>query len=65
MNGFADQEQKGQYAASVASIAERLGLPSWFVDLRHSATHDQLPSLVMLQNSAEQVNLYFLLGIRH
>ncbi|KAJ3391073.1 Ribosomal biogenesis protein las1l, partial [Chytriomyces hyalinus] len=41
--------QKGLYAGSVAGIAESLGLPTWFVDLRHAGTHDRLPSISLLR----------------
>jgi hypothetical protein len=38
----------------VSSIANDLGIPSWFVDLRHQGTHDQLPSLPLLRVGAKQ-----------
>lgn len=34
----------GVYARSVHSIAEEIGIPDWLVDLRHEATHANLPS---------------------
>jgi hypothetical protein len=43
-----------QYAQSVSSIAESMGLPTWFVDLRHAGTHDHLPTLSLLRNGAVQ-----------
>ncbi|KAJ3161343.1 rRNA-processing protein las1 [Geranomyces michiganensis] len=42
------------YAASVANLAEQLGLPGWFVDLRHAGTHDQLPTLPILRSGCTQ-----------
>jgi ribosomal biogenesis protein LAS1 len=33
-------------------IAEKLGLPGWIVELRHEATHNQLPSLQILKAAA-------------
>ncbi|TPX66075.1 hypothetical protein SpCBS45565_g04717 [Spizellomyces sp. 'palustris'] len=54
VNGVVDANQRGMYATSVANIAEELGLPGWFVDLRHAGTHDQLPSLALLRSGCEQ-----------
>ncbi|RKP33491.1 Las1-like-domain-containing protein, partial [Dimargaris cristalligena] len=48
-NGVVDSEQKGLYAQSTANISIRLGMPNWFVDLRHSATHEELPPLFQLR----------------
>ncbi|PWN19564.1 Las1-domain-containing protein [Microstroma glucosiphilum] len=46
VNTLADSLQKGAFARSIASIAEReLGLPQWFVEFRHRGTHEELPSL--------------------
>ncbi|KAJ3055572.1 rRNA-processing protein las1 [Rhizophlyctis rosea] len=42
------------YAASAASVAEQLGLPGWFVELRHAGTHDQLPSMQLLRSGCTQ-----------
>ncbi|KAJ3011169.1 UNVERIFIED_CONTAM: Ribosomal biogenesis protein las1l [Siphonaria sp. JEL0065] len=54
VNGVVDSQQKGIYAGSVAGIAESLGLPAWFVDLRHSGTHDRLPSISLLRSGCHQ-----------
>ncbi|KAI8613946.1 Las1-like-domain-containing protein [Chytriomyces sp. MP71] len=54
VNGVVDTQQKGMYAASVAGIAESLGLPTWFVDLRHAGTHDRLPSIALLRAGCHQ-----------
>lgn len=53
-NSLTDQAQTGKYAQSVASLAEHLGFPGWFVDLRHAATHDYLPCLSVLENGCSQ-----------
>lgn len=55
MNGIVDPAQKRQFAVSVGSLAERLQLPLWFVELRHAGTHEYLPSLQVLRNGARQV----------
>lgn len=44
VNGMVDLNQKGLYARSVQAIADEIGLPDWLVDLRHEATHANLPS---------------------
>ncbi|KAJ3073470.1 rRNA-processing protein las1 [Podochytrium sp. JEL0797] len=54
VNGVVDAQQKGVFAGSVAGIAESLGLPAWFVDLRHSGTHDRLPSISVLRSGCHQ-----------
>lgn len=49
VNGIADSAQRGRLAASVASLAGAAGLPRLLVDLRHEATHNELPSLAALR----------------
>lgn len=49
VNGFADSGQTGMFAASVADVAMRIGMPRWFVDVRHEAAHGALPSLAALR----------------
>lgn len=49
INGLVDTGQQGVYADSVASIANRMDLPSWLVELRHDSTHNALPSISVLQ----------------
>lgn len=57
VNGLVDPLQLGSYARSIASIAKQLGLPSWLVELRHAATHEELPSLSLLREAARQVRV--------
>ena len=47
--------QVGAYARSIAAIAAQLGLPAWLVELRHAATHEDLPSLELLRDAAREV----------
>src|SRR4051794_6888500 len=58
VNGLVDTIQRGQYASSVSSLANQLGLPSWFVDLRHVATLERLPGLQILRNGCRQVSFF-------
>lgn len=53
VNGIADSAQRGRIAASVASLAAAAGLPRILVDLRHEATHNELPSLAALRLAAQ------------
>jgi ribosomal biogenesis protein LAS1 len=57
VNGFVDPLQYGAYARSIASIAHQLGLPQWLVELRHASTHEELPSLELLREAANEVYL--------
>ncbi|OJT14018.1 Protein LAS1 [Trametes pubescens] len=54
VNGLVDPLQLGAYARSIASIAQQLGLPAWLVELRHAATHEDLPSLEVLRDAARE-----------
>lgn len=52
VNGIADSQQRGRVAVSVNSLAEAAGLSRLLVDVRHEATHNELPSLSTLQLAA-------------
>ncbi|CAN6613910.1 protein Las1p [Trichomonascus vanleenenianus] len=54
VNGLLDPSQKAQFAIPLHALARSLGLPSFFVELRHSATHEGLPSLEVLRQSSHQ-----------
>ncbi|KAI0047678.1 Las1-domain-containing protein [Auriscalpium vulgare] len=54
VNGLVDPLQVGVYARSIASIAAQLNLPAWLVELRHAATHEDLPSLELLRAAAKE-----------
>ncbi|KAL4080056.1 Las1-like-domain-containing protein [Scleroderma yunnanense] len=54
VNGLVDPLQVGAFARSIVSIAAQLGLPSWLVELRHAATHEDLPSLELLREAAQE-----------
>lgn len=64
VNGLVDPLQLGVYARSIASIANQLGLPPWLVELRHAATHEDLPSLELLRDAARDVRCFFSLFSR-
>ncbi|CAL8462260.1 g1791 [Coccomyxa elongata] len=49
VNGISDSSQKGRVAMSVANLAEDAGIPRILVDVRHDASHNELPSLALLR----------------
>jgi len=59
VNGLVDPSQQGIYATSVLTLAERMGLPGWIVELRHDATHNQMPSLGVLRNAANTLTSWY------
>jgi len=48
VNGTCDAHQTGARARSVAEIARSIGIPRVLVDVRHSSTHNKLPSVALL-----------------
>ena len=56
VNGLVDPLQSGPHARSIAAIATQIGIPLSFVELRHAATHEELPSLVALRQAAREVS---------
>ncbi|EPQ26148.1 uncharacterized protein PFL1_06356 [Pseudozyma flocculosa PF-1] len=51
VNSIVDSYQSGNFAQSIAAIAARIGLPHWFVELRHAGTHEDLPSLTVCREA--------------
>ncbi|WFC98655.1 rRNA-processing protein las1 [Malassezia yamatoensis] len=51
VNSVVDSFQTGMYAQSIGAIAERIGLPQWLVQVRHSATHEELPSIAVCREA--------------
>lgn len=52
VNGLTDRQQVGNYMTSMKTLAERISLPYTLIDIRHEATHQQLPPLPALRQSA-------------
>ncbi|KAI1132006.1 Las1-like-domain-containing protein [Nemania abortiva] len=52
VTGLLDGQQDKLRKMSMYSIAKNIGLPATFVELRHQATHEQLPSLSKLRTAA-------------
>ena len=52
VNSVVDSHQTGGFAQSIAAIAARIGLPLWFVEIRHAVTHEELPSIAVCRQAA-------------
>ena len=53
INGLADaMQQQSVNAQSVAMLCADIGIPTWLVDVRHEAAHNQMPSLNVLRLAA-------------
>lgn len=54
VNGLLDPFQQGAYALPLHLLAKEIQLPSFFVELRHMSTHEQLPGLEILRLGARR-----------
>jgi len=54
VNGLLDPAQKSHFAVSMLVLAKSLGLPASFVEIRHAASHEVLPSLVALRKACSR-----------
>ena len=54
VTGLTDARQVSAYKQSMQKLAESIGLPISFVDVRHQATHHDLPSLVVLRQATNR-----------
>ncbi|KAK1994483.1 Las1-domain-containing protein [Colletotrichum falcatum] len=54
VTGLLDGHQDKQRKLSMYSVAKTIGLPATFVELRHQATHETLPSLARLRSAARK-----------
>ena len=52
VNELVDRAQKSLFATSITKLADQIGLPRVFVDIRHDGTHDKLNSLELLRWAA-------------
>ncbi|GKU01746.1 unnamed protein product [Fusarium langsethiae] len=58
VTGLLDSHQDKQHKQSMYSVADTIGLPATFVELRHQCTHEQLPSLAKLRTAARKALLW-------
>ena len=54
VNGIVDAVQQKKFAAPVSDLAGRVALPRVLVDIRHTASHNALPSLPALSLAAHR-----------
>ena len=54
VTGLLDSQQDSKYKVSMYAKAQQIGLPALFVDLRHEATHGNMPSLTNLRQAAQR-----------
>ncbi|KAL2760538.1 hypothetical protein ACRALDRAFT_1059673 [Sodiomyces alcalophilus JCM 7366] len=54
VTGLLDGHQDKQRKMSMYAVAKTIGLPATFVELRHQATHEQLPSLAKLRSASRR-----------
>ena len=54
VTGLLDSHQDKRRKLSMYSIAKTLGLPATYVELRHQATHEELPSLTKLRAASQK-----------
>lgn len=55
VNEVVDNKQQGVFALPIAQLADNMNIPRLLVDIRHSSTHNQLPSLEVLLLGAKLV----------
>lgn len=51
MTALLDASQTAKFKVSMYAKAGELGLPAMFVDLRHEATHGEMPTLSVLRDA--------------
>ncbi|EEB06538.1 Las1-like protein [Schizosaccharomyces japonicus yFS275] len=54
VSGLLDPIQQSQFAIPMSTLAKTLGLPAFFVEIRHAITHEELPSLPVLRVAAQR-----------
>lgn len=54
VTGLLDAQQESKYKVSMYTQAQKIGLPALFVDIRHEATHGDMPNLPNLRSAADR-----------
>jgi ribosomal biogenesis protein LAS1 len=54
VTGMCDSVQTGRRKKSMFQAAEEIGLPEYFVELRHEATHEELPNVSELRRVSDE-----------
>ncbi|ELU17594.1 hypothetical protein CAPTEDRAFT_226006 [Capitella teleta] len=53
INLITEKNQNKMFAKPVHHLAEELGVPEWIVDLRHEATHGNMPTLAIMRTATD------------
>lgn len=53
VNGLLDPFQQASFAIPLHQLAKNLGLPLFFVELRHTGTHELMPNILILRQAAK------------
>lgn len=54
VTGMTDSQQDGLHKKSMYDVSREVGIPASFVEIRHEATHGELPPLVIFRRAAER-----------
>ncbi|KAL9117960.1 MAG: hypothetical protein Q9187_005499 [Circinaria calcarea] len=54
VTGMTDSQQDGLHKKSMYDVSRQVGIPASFVEIRHEATHGELPPLVIFRRAAER-----------
>lgn len=54
VTGMTDSQQDGLHKKSMYHVSREVGIPASFVEIRHEATHGELPPLVIFRRAAER-----------
>ena len=54
VTGLLDLQQDSKFKVSMYTKAQQIGLPAVFVEIRHEATHGDMPSLTNLRIAAQR-----------
>ena len=60
VTGFTDIEQTKEHKQSMFKVAQSIGLPRSFVELRHRITHEDIPPLQTLRDANERARQWLL-----
>lgn len=58
VNFITEPFQTNTHAKAIKQIAHQIGIPDWIVNLRHSATHFNLPSIEILEKAIDYLFEY-------
>ena len=60
VNQVTDLHQKSKNAIPISAVATLISMPEYIVDIRHTATHGDLPSLFLLEKAVRDLYSYLI-----